>query len=102
MKKNAIALLVVLIAALLIAPLSAAEKNRKDLTVIRTAVAAAPAAEPAAPPRWFRLVVTDDRCHKDIVKLSLPIGLCEFFLSKCRDTKVKLDHHLSEVDLDEI
>jgi hypothetical protein len=102
MKKNAIALLVVLTAGLLIAPLAAAEKNRKDLTVIRTAVAAAPTAEPAAPPRWFKIVVTDERCGKDVFKLSLPIGLCELVLRKCHDTKVNWDRHLSEVDLSEI
>ena len=104
MKKTATALLLVLAAALIAAPASAAERNRKELTMIRTAVAESPspAAEPSAPPRWFKLVVTDDRCHKDIVKLSLPIGLCELFLSKCLATKVKLDHHLAEIDLDEI
>jgi hypothetical protein len=102
MKKNVLALILVLAAVLAAAPLAAAEKNRADLTVIRKAVADAPATEPAARPRWFKLVVTDDRCHKDVVKLSLPIGLCELFLSKCRDTKVKLNHHLSEIDLDEI
>ena len=103
MKKTAIALLIVLAAALIVAPSMASEKNRKELTMIRMAVAdASPAAEPAARPRWFKLVVTDDRCHKDIVRLSLPIGLCELFLNKCHDTKVNLDHHLSEIDLDDI
>ena len=81
MKKIATALLLVLAAVLIAAPSAAAEKNRKELAIIRTAVAESPAPEPAAGPRWFKLVVTDDRCHKDIVKLSLPIGLCELFLS---------------------
>ena len=102
MKKTATALLIVLAAALLAAPSMASEKNRKELTIIRKAVADTPTPEPAAKPRWFKLVVTDDRCHKDVVKLSLPIGLCELFLNKCHDTKVNLDHHLSEIDLDDI
>jgi hypothetical protein len=102
MKKTATALLLVLVAAWVAAPLSAVEKNRGELTVIRKAVMDAPVSERDAKPRWFKLVVTDDRCHKDVVKISLPIGLCELFLNKCHDTKVRLDHRLSEIDLDDI
>ncbi len=102
MKKTATALLIVLAAAFLASPSLASEKNRKELSIIRTAVADAPAPEPASRPRWFKLVVTDDRCHRDVVKLSLPIGLCELFLNMGHDTKVNLDHHLSEIDLNEI
>ncbi len=102
MKKTAIALLVVLAAAWIAVPLAASEKNRGDLNVIRKAVAEAPDPEPAAGPRWFKLVVTDDRCHKDVVRINLPIGLCELFLSTCRDTKVKLENHLADIDISEI
>ncbi|MGD0782059.1 MAG: hypothetical protein ABSA30_04265 [Candidatus Aminicenantales bacterium] len=102
MKKTAIALLVVLSAAWIAAPSSASERNRGELNAIRKAVAEAPDPEPAGAPHWFKLVVTDDRCHKDVVRLSLPIGLCELFLGKCRDTRVKLDRCLSEINLAEI
>jgi hypothetical protein len=98
MKKTVLALILVLAAA----PLSAAEKNRADLTVIRKAVLDGPVAGPAAESHWFKLVVTDTRRNREIVKISLPIGLCELFLRKCGDTKVRMENHLADIDLAEI
>lgn len=99
MKKTAFSIIVVLSAAVLAAPASAARKN--DFKVIQAAVKNGAKAE--APegrePRWLKVTIQDAGSGQAGVKITLPVVLIEAVLGSkdCRRFKVNEDG--CEIDL---
>jgi hypothetical protein len=62
----------------LAAPLLAGERE-DDLQVIKRAVKGSHDRESGKPVKWFRVLITDHKSGKDVVKVNLPVSVAKLF-----------------------
>jgi hypothetical protein len=65
---------------MVLAPVAARADRRDDLQAIKKAVKENPAYEPGKEVRWFKILVTDHRSHKETVRITLPIAVFDLFM----------------------
>lgn len=79
----------------LAAPVFAAG-NEDDLKVIKRVVKGDQGGEPGRTAKWFKVLVTDNKSGKDIVKITLPISIARL-LAHCRKDR---HMHMDRADVD--
>jgi len=70
-----------------------------DLRVIKRAVKKNPHYETGKEAQWFKVLVTDSKTNKDMMKITMPLCLVEIFFSCAKDTKIKTHQGDAEIDL---
>jgi len=71
----------------------------EDLQAIKKAVKENPNYEKGKEAQWFKVLVTDNKTERDIVRITVPLCLVEMFLGCVKDTKIKTHERSAEVDL---
>lgn len=101
MKKIAVLALGLALAGFVMAPVFGAA-HEDDLQAIKKAVKRNPCGQPGKEAKWFKILVVDNRCHKEIVKVTVPIALIEVFLG-CADNKhLRVDKGECDIDLEAV
>jgi hypothetical protein len=98
MKKVAVLALGLAVMGFVLAPVVRAA-HEDDLQAIKRAVKQNPSGHQGKEVKWLKVLVVDNRCHKDIVKLTVPISLIEIFF-KCADHKhLRINEGECEINL---
>jgi hypothetical protein len=98
MKKYAGSALAVLALIYLLSPVFAGGAD-DDLRVIKKAVKENPHYETGKEVQWFKVLVTDNKTNRDVMKVAVPLCLVEIFLGCAKDTKIKTHQGDAEIDL---
>jgi hypothetical protein len=97
MKTKAVGALIVLVAALLAAPVLMADRG-DDFRTFQKAVKQNPVYEAGKEVKWFKVLITDAKRGKDTVKITLPLALVEALFKCAGDNHVRL--HDLDCDVD--
>jgi len=98
MRKHAALLLTVLALVYFLSPIFAGGFD-DDLQAIKKAVKENPNYEAGKEAQWFKVLVTDNKTNKDVVRITVPLCLVEMFLGCTKDTKIKCHEREAELDL---
>lgn len=95
MKRGAVLAVVAVVFAYLAVPILASGYE-DDLKVIKRAVKGDHGCEPGEAARWFKVLITDNKSGKDIVKVTLPISMAKLLAHCAKDKHL----HTDKADID--